>query len=137
MRIVSICLLASFVTGDECQSYCESKLNVAGCSGSYCKNQHACHGLFWVNESKSNICLQGTPGCSDKLAVKCTEASQSASVGSKPTEAIRIESAGSKAEETTTTIRPKRMQQAFRAPFTGFCIVGTAPPSNGGCACCK
>ena len=124
MRIVSICFLASLAVGDECRSFCESKLNVAACAGSYCKNQHACHGLFWVSESKSDICLQGTQGCSDKLAVKCTEAGQSAS-------------AGSLVEEATTTARPKLKQQPFRVPFNGFCIVGTAPPSNGGCPCCK
>ena len=77
-------MLLLVVDADECSDFCNRRLNSAACSqGSYCKNNHACHGLFWVDDTQTEICVLGyTPGCTTDILVTCTDARRGIEEGS-------------------------------------------------------
>ncbi len=64
------------VLADECSDFCNRRLDSAACAqGSYCKNNYACHGLFWIDSTRSQICVLGfTEGCSTDIVVTCADA---------------------------------------------------------------
>ena len=79
-------LSLGIVVADECSDFCNMRLDSATCAkGSYCKNNHACHGLFWVDHSRSHICVLGvTAGCTTEILVTCEEARNG--IGALPTQ---------------------------------------------------
>ena len=117
---VALIAMAASVSGDECHDFCVSNLGAAHCGfGSYCKNQFACHNLFWTSGAKDSICVLGTPGCPGTIPVSCAEA-------------------GTTEVETTSTRAP-RLRRTEGNPFEGmgFCaMVGRAPPAlKRACGC--
>ena len=61
------------VSGDMCGDFCQANPLVCGKNGSYCKNQHACHDLFWTDLTKREACSSVTPGCPITVPVLCSE----------------------------------------------------------------
>lgn len=79
MAALVILLLSPVVFADECSDFCNLRLDISSCSrGSYCKNNFDCHGLFWTDESRSQICVLGiTPDCRSDFVVECEHARSS------------------------------------------------------------
>jgi hypothetical protein len=126
--IYSLCSLG-VAYANECSNFCEAQLGTATCKpiGTYCKNGHACHGIFWTSDARTSICVQGSAECSSQIPVLCSEASSG--VGGSASAEVAI-------TETTTTVRPRNL---LRNPFGNgeVCFESYVPPSNGGdCKCC-
>ena len=74
---VTVFAILNTASGDMCQDFCLSQLSDSGCpKGSWCKNDHDCHGLFWTNADRRNVCvLESLIPCTDHYPVLCHEAS--------------------------------------------------------------
>lgn len=79
-------LLVSSSLGDICEDFCFSQLGEADCQqGSWCKNGHACHALFWTSEERVAICVFTETGdCADAIPVLCEEVRSRPSTQSAP-----------------------------------------------------
>jgi hypothetical protein len=125
MRIINSLSLFGIASANDCASFCDAQLGAAICKpvGTYCKNEYACHGIFWTSNSKSEICIQGASGCTSQIPVLCTEASSSTSQTDEPV--------------VSTTRRRLLRQQIMDMQYCGESYV---PPAGGetrrNCPCC-
>jgi hypothetical protein len=72
---MSIVLFLAFVSrafADECGQVCVLIPGSCGSKGSYCKNEHACHDIFW--HSDGFLCNSGSPGCPSGRPLLCSQA---------------------------------------------------------------
>ena len=87
-----MCILGiAGVSGDMCADFCIRQLGPAGCpKGSWCKNNHDCHSLFWTSDERTNICVfTGSSDCLDVRPVLCSEATASTSITTRSPVSMR------------------------------------------------
>ena len=84
--VIGVLAMLAAVSADHCQDFCARRLNFVACGfGSYCKNEHACHNLFWTSAAKESIWIRGTAGCVDTHLVSCAEARSGLVITAAPT----------------------------------------------------
>ena len=76
IRSVVISAVAGLAAADMCQDFCIQQLGAAGCSkGSWCKNNHDCHALFYTGADRTSICVfTGVGSCRNTYPVLCGDA---------------------------------------------------------------
>ena len=74
IRLLCIVGLAAVHRADDCQDVCLTFSGACGANGSYCKNDHACHDLFWYRSS--SFCNHSLSDCSATQVVTCAQATR-------------------------------------------------------------
>jgi hypothetical protein len=75
MRLLLVTGLLSRSLADVCENYCKQNPGTCGSNGSFCKNGHACHDLFWFDEQRTFACSSAVPGCPTSNPVLCRHVS--------------------------------------------------------------
>ena len=87
-RLIVSLLLVAVMASNPCQDFCISELGRNAMCSTWCKNNHVCQGLMWMDFSATagapRICIHGRPGCSSSKPVLCSEVDTLASTTVAP-----------------------------------------------------
>jgi hypothetical protein len=112
------------VLGDMCQDFCVERLGRGPCSEeSFCNADDNCYNLFWLDETKTEICILSDHGeCTSRYPVLCHEASRKKTRLTSP---VALTSTVTPSiSETPTAQVVTSSQPVFRSPA----LITTTPP---------